>query len=81
MEATKKMTDKEEMALWMESFKMEDAGKKEEALAFSMKMIPLEPWLAKIAKKRLGADFLRGRYNLTEVESELGPDWLDRQDV
>jgi hypothetical protein len=64
----------------MESYKMADAGKKEEALTFRMKMIPLEPWLAKILKKRMGADFLRGRYNLTEVEAEFGPDWLDRQD-
>jgi hypothetical protein len=81
MEATKKMTNKEALALLMEAFKMEDAGKKEEAMAFRMKMIPLEPWLAKIAKKRLGADFLRDGWNLTEVEAELGPDWLDRQDA
>ncbi|MDR3284827.1 MAG: hypothetical protein LBS97_06585 [Treponema sp.] len=78
MEATKKMTSREKTALWMESYKMEDAGKKEDALAFRMKMIPLEPWLAKIAKKRLGADFLRDGWNLTEVEAEFGPDWLDR---
>jgi hypothetical protein len=74
METTKKMTIQEELALQMESYKME----KEAALAFRMKMIPLKPWLAKILKKRVGADFLRGRYNLTEVEAEFGPDWLDR---
>jgi hypothetical protein len=38
----------------------------------------LEPWLAKILKEKVGPDFLRGRYNLTEVEAEFGPDWLDR---
>jgi hypothetical protein len=78
MEATKKMSNKEALAILMESFKMADAGKKEEALAYRIKMIPLEPWLAKILKKRMGADFLRDRYNLTEVEAELGQDWLDR---
>jgi hypothetical protein len=81
MQTAKKMSIHERLAIGMESFALEAAGKKEEALVMRMTKIPLEPWLAKIAKKRLGADFLRGRYNLTEVEAEFGPDWLDRQDV
>jgi hypothetical protein len=78
MQQATKMSIEERLAIGMESFALEAAGKKEEALAMRMTKIPLEPWLAKIAKEKVGADFLRGRYNLTEAEAEFGPDWLDR---
>ena len=42
-----------------------------------MKTIPLPPYLAKIAKEKIGLDFLLSLgWNLTEVEAEFGQTWL-----
>jgi hypothetical protein len=39
--------------------------------------IPMPPYLAKVAKEKIGADFLvDGGWNLSEAEAEFGPDWL-----
>jgi len=41
--------------------------------------IPLPPFMAKIAKEKIGVDFLlNGGWNLSEAEAEFGPDWLSR---
>ena len=41
------------------------------------KTIPLPPYLAKIAKEKIGLDFLlNGGWNLSEVEAKFGPDFL-----
>jgi hypothetical protein len=41
--------------------------------------IPLAPYLAGFAKKRLGPDFLiNGGFNLSEAEAEFGEDWLSK---
>ena len=38
----------------------------------------MPPYLAKVAKEKMGADFLiKGGYNLTEAEAEFGPNWLN----
>jgi len=40
--------------------------------------IPMPPYLAKVAKEKMGADFLiKGGYNLTEAEAEFGSNWLN----
>jgi hypothetical protein len=79
MQTITKMSIGERLDIAQESFALEAAGKKEEALIMRMTKIPLEPWLAKIIKEKVGADFLRdNHYNLTEVEAEFGPDWLDK---
>jgi hypothetical protein len=37
----------------------------------------MPPYLAKIAKEKIGADFLiNGGWNLSEAEAEFGSDWL-----
>ena len=42
-----------------------------------MKSIPLPPYLAKIAKEKIGLDFLLSLgWNLSEVEAEFGQTWL-----
>jgi hypothetical protein len=44
--------------------------------------LPVPTYLAKYVKEFFGAEALRkGGYNLSEVEAELGPDWLDRQEI
>ena len=43
------------------------------------KSIPMPPWLAKIMKEKVGADYLiNSGWNLSEAEAEFGPDWLNR---
>jgi hypothetical protein len=73
-----KMSFEERLAIDMESLDLLEAGKKEEAMALHRKKAPMYPWLAKIIKEKVGADFLRKyEYNLTEAEVEFGPGWLD----
>ena len=44
-----------------------------------MKTIPLPPYLAKIAKEKIGPEFFtKTGWNLTEAEAEFGQDWLSR---
>jgi hypothetical protein len=47
--------------------------------ALILKQLPLAPYLAEFAKKRLGPDFLiEGGFNLSEAEAEFGPGWLSK---
>ena len=40
---------------------------------------PMPPYLAKVAKEKMGADFLiKGGWNLSEAEAEFGTDWLNK---
>ena len=44
-----------------------------------MKTVPMPPYLAKIAKEKIGIDFLiNGGWNLSEAEAEFGSDWLSK---
>ena len=44
-----------------------------------MKLLPMEPELARAAKEVLGADYLRNSgFNLSAAEEEYGKDWLLR---
>jgi hypothetical protein len=44
-----------------------------------MKSIPMPTYLAKIAKEKIGADFLlKGGWNLSEAEVEFGQDWINK---
>jgi lipopolysaccharide biosynthesis regulator YciM len=43
-----------------------------------MRQLPLAPYLAEFAKKRLGPDFLiEGGFNLSEADAEFGENWLN----
>jgi len=49
----------------------------EEGFSRLIRSIPMPPYLAKIAKEKIGADFLiNGGWNLSEAEAEFGPGWL-----
>lgn len=44
-----------------------------------IKTIPLPPYLAQIAKEKIGMDFLlNGGWNLAEVEAKLGHNFLSQ---
>jgi hypothetical protein len=70
------MTEKEKAAIMMKVCNLWDAGKDVEAHALQA-TIPLQPWLAKVLKDKVGADFLiKAGYNLSEAEAEFGQNWL-----
>jgi hypothetical protein len=73
-----KMTDLEKAAILTRVWELRDAGKEKEAHALQA-TIPLQPYLAKVAKKLHGADYLiEAGYNLSEAEAAFGSDWLTR---
>lgn len=43
-----------------------------------MKKMPIPPYLAKVLKEKVGAHIIKiGGWDLSEVEAEFGPNWLD----
>jgi hypothetical protein len=74
----KPMTEDEKAATMMKVCKLREAGKEKEAHALQA-TIPIQPWLAKVLKEKVGADFLvEAGYNLSEAEAEFGSGWLTR---
>ena len=68
----------DKLSLRMKVFELEEQGKLEEAQKLE-RSIPLSPYLAKWAKKRLGAEFLiENGWNLSDAEAQYGPDWLSK---
>jgi len=49
----------------------------EEGYINLMKTAPMPPYLAKVMKETMGADFLiKSGWNLSEAEAEFGHNWL-----
>ncbi|MCL2006999.1 MAG: hypothetical protein FWG77_02840 [Treponema sp.] len=72
------MTLHEKLAIGNKAIELEKQGKFEEAMKLE-KSIPLPPYLAKWAIKRLGAKaLLETGWNLSEAEAEYGPGWLTK---
>jgi hypothetical protein len=72
------MSEKEKAAVMMKSIELRNAGKDAEAHAL-LATIPMPPYLAKVAKEKIGAGFLiAAGYNLSDAESAFGQDWLTR---
>jgi hypothetical protein len=70
------MTFDEKLALSNKACLLSQAGD-EEGYDRIMRTIPMPPYLAKVAKKTMGVDFLiNGGWNLSEAEAEFGSDWL-----
>jgi len=70
------MTLEEKTAIGLKALELKKQGKLEECEKV-MKQIPLQPYLAKIAKDYFGADCLiKTGWNLSEADSEYGPEWL-----
>jgi hypothetical protein len=72
------MTLKEQLVILAKVAALDEAGKEDEAMALT-KTVPMPPFLAKIMKEKVGADYLiNGGWNLSEAEAEFGQDWLSR---
>jgi hypothetical protein len=72
------MTLKEQLAIGVRAAKLREAGRDEEAMELS-KTIPMPTWLAKVFLKLGYTDYLRTcGWNMSEVEADLGPDWLSQ---
>jgi hypothetical protein len=72
------MTIDEKLAIGCKAAELRKAGDKE-GYDRLIKTIPMPPYLAKVAKEKIGVDFLlNGGWNLSEVEAEFGRDWLSK---
>ena len=70
------MTLDEKFAIGHRAIALKQAGDRE-GYSRTLRTIPLPPYLAKVFKEKVGADFLiDGGYNLSEAEAEFGKDWL-----
>jgi hypothetical protein len=70
------MTLDEKLAISNRAFELIDAGDREGGINL-MKTAPIPPYIAKVIKEKVGADFLINEgWNLSEAEAEFGPDWL-----
>ena len=70
------MTLDEKLAISCKAAALSEAGD-EEGYFRLMKSVPMPPYLAKIMKEKVGADFLvNGGWNLSEAEVEFGHNWL-----
>ena len=68
----------EKLAISNKALDLWDAGDKE-GFSRLIRTAPMPPYLAKIAKEKIGADFLiKGGWNLSEAEAEFGSDWLTK---
>ena len=71
------MTLDEKLAISNRALDLLDAGDRE-GYTRLIRTAPLPPYLAKVMKEKMGADFLiNGGYNLSEAEAEFGQGWLN----
>jgi hypothetical protein len=72
------MTLDEKLAISNKAFTLLEAGD-EEGFFRIMKTAPMPPYLAKVMKEKVGADYLiNGGWNLSEAEAEFGHNWLNK---
>ena len=70
------MTLDEKLAISNRALDLYDAGD-EEGFSRLIRTAPMPPYLAKVMKEKMGANFLiDGGYNLSEAELEFGSNWL-----
>ena len=72
------MTLDEKLDISNRAFELLYAGGKE-GYTRLIRTAPMPPYLAKIMKEKMGADFLiNGGWNLSEAEAEFGSGWMDK---
>jgi len=72
------MTLDEKFAIARKAHERLDMGDRE-GYSRLIRSVPMPSYLAKVAKEKIGADFLiQGGWNLSEAEAEFGSDWLTR---
>ena len=68
----------EKLAISNRALDLLDAGDRE-GYSRLTRSIPMPPYLAKVMKEKMGADFLiNGGWNLVEAEAEFGKNWLNK---
>ena len=70
------MTLDEKLAISCKAAELREAGDQEGAMRL-MKTAPVPPYIAKVIKEKVGAEYLAG-WNLSEAEAEFGTGWLSR---
>jgi len=71
------MTLDEKLAIGCKAAELRKAGD-EEGASRLRRSIPMPPYLAKVMKEKMGADFLiNGGWNLSEAEAKFGENWLN----
>ena len=72
------MTLDEKLAIGCKAVELKKAGDREGYIRL-MKTAPIPPYIAKVIKEKVGADFLvKEGWNLSEAEAEFGSDWLNK---
>ena len=72
------MTLDEKLAISNKAFTLLDAGDRDGCIRL-MKTAPVPPYLAKVIKEKVGAEFLINEgWNLSEAEAEFGSGWLNK---
>ena len=72
------MTLDEKLAIGCKAAELWQAGDREGYIRL-MKTAPVPPYLAKVIKEKVGADFLvKEGWNLSEAEAEFGSGWLNK---
>jgi hypothetical protein len=72
------MTLDEKLAIACKAAELGKAGD-EAGESRLIRTVPMPPFLAKIMKEKMGADYLiKGGWNLSEAEAEFGPGWISR---
>jgi len=70
------MTLDEKLAISHRAIALKQAGDHEGYISL-MKTAPMPPYIAKVMKEKMGADFLiNSGWNLSEAEAEFGKNWL-----
>jgi len=77
MQKTQTMTLDEKLAISNKALELLEAGDRE-GYSRLLRTAPMPPYLAKVMKDKMGADFLiQGGWNLSEAEAEFGQNWLN----
>ena len=72
------MTLDEKLAIGCKAAELRKAGDREGYIRL-MKTAPIPPYIAKVIKEKVGADFLvKEGWNLSEAEAEFGNGWLNK---
>jgi hypothetical protein len=72
------MTLDEKLAIACKAVALGKAGDREGESRL-LRTVPMPPFLAKLMKEKVGADYLiNGGWNLSEAQAEFGPGWLHK---
>ena len=78
MSQVETMTLDEKLAIGCKAAELWQAGDHEGYIRL-MKTAPVPPYIAKVIKEKVGADFLiKEGWNLSEAEAEFGKEWLSK---